>query len=106
MIPTAGGKARKICRGGKLLAWAPDGRYVLFEKEKSDPPEVWRIPAEGGKAEKLLEWKVPLGGSLWGWEMRLHPNGRRVAYTKQSGERARVEVWAIDNFLPGFTASR
>ncbi len=103
VLPTAGGEPRvlhrlqdkEICAfnaAGTGLAWTADGRYVLFTIRSSDQPaptELWRIHAEGGEPQKLLE----MDGLR---DISVHPDGRRIAFT--SG-RVQMEIWAMENFL-------
>ena len=101
VMPAAGGEPREILRlkdpetfcWNAGLAWTPDGHYILFGKQ---PDELWRIPAEGGEPQKLLAMDV-LG------HISIHPDGRRIAFT---GGKEESEGWVMENFLPGFTATR
>ncbi len=34
-------------------AWSEDGNWVLFDSDREDGEELWRIPASGGAAERL-----------------------------------------------------
>ena len=80
-------------------AWTRDGRYVLFvmgNRGQPGPTELWRVPAEGGEPQKLLE----MNGLS---DISVHPDGRRIAFT---GGSTQMEVWAMENFLPGFTAGK
>ncbi len=115
VIPLTGGEARELFReNGQAaptlfsgLAWTPDQHYLLFVRPESNPERretgneaddpqktaLWRVPVTGGQPEKT-------GISMEGWLriMRLHPDGRRLAFSlRQQGSR---EVWAMENFLP------
>ncbi len=73
----------------------PDSRYVLFVKRTSGQSELWRIPAEGGRPQKLLEMKGLM-------DISVHPDGRRIPLTRpESGGDG--EVWVMENFLPETT---
>ena len=77
------------------VAWAPDGQGVLFVKQpdpKSQTTELWLVPVQGGEPRKL-----DLAGPVIR-EVRVHPDGRRIAYTA-GGDRS--DVWVMENFLPG-----
>jgi Tol biopolymer transport system component len=99
LVPLTGGPARTLLSlrspekvtffGG--LTWTPDGRHVLFVKQSGQNRELWRVDATSGLSE-------PTGLSLPGLSyVRLHPDGRRLAYT--AGKR-QEEVWLIEHFLP------
>jgi hypothetical protein len=63
----------------------------------SQRSSVWQVSAKSGEPEKLgLEF-----GSLR--QPRVHPDGSRIAFA--SGAR-RLEVWAMENFLPPPAASK
>ena len=74
------------------LSWAPDGRAVMVNTFWNDTTrrETWLIPLDGGP-HKVLD----LPGHTWG-RVRVHPDGRRVAY--HAGE-LKSEVWVLENFL-------
>ena len=90
-------------------AWTPDGRYLLFAKRKwlltdnprrwrPQPRELWRIPDEGGKPQKLLT-EMELGGSLS--DTAFHPDGCHIAIKKFRAGRG--ELWVMENLLSVFT---
>jgi len=106
VIPASGGETTELYRVEfpeliGSLAWSQDSRSILFvraslggqESEQRTGSPVWQIPAAGGEPRKL--------GALPGLGPRsrlsLHPDGRRIAYTR--GER-RFEIWAMENLLP------
>jgi Tol biopolymer transport system component len=100
VMPTAGGESRILHRqqdGEEFRCsptWTADGRYVLFGKRKYDKPgpmELWRVPAEGGEPQKLL--------AMDGLEdISVHPDEQRIAFS--GGYGTKMEVWAMENFLP------
>ena len=108
VVPAEGGEVRELLRGdGSLMppafgtiAWAPDGRSVLFAKRTSPgglKTELWLIPVQGGEPRKL---------DLTAENMRdlsVHPDGRRIAFTAGQG---RSEVWVMENFLPASRGGR
>ncbi len=99
VVPAAGGEARDVLSSTQLawpvsVAWAPDGQSVLFVKQPNarDPKtELWLVPVQGGEPRKL---DLTAEGIR---DLRIHPDGRRVAYTS-GGDRS--AVWVIENFLP------
>jgi Tol biopolymer transport system component len=112
VMPAEGGEARELLRlpdnelfgpgdGCTSFAWTPDGRYVLFRRfrrnQPEEPPmELWRIPSKGGEPQKLLE----MHGLR---EMSVHPDGQRIFFPRGTWMQ---QVWAMENFLPGFTAGK
>ncbi len=99
-IPVSGGEPRELYTLGEGtsfhwgvgLSWTPDGNHVIvgrpWDKDKTD--ELWMIPATGGEPRKLdLGFRVR--------SMALHPDGRRIAFTKGKFNNA---VWVMENFLP------
>jgi Tol biopolymer transport system component len=114
VMPAAGGEPRELLRlkypPEEFVwyvgpAWTPDGRYILFVKGKyspdqpllyaDEPHELWRIPAEGGKPQKLA-----IDGLS---HISIHPDGRRIAFASAPpGHGEGEEIWVMENFLPGF----
>ncbi len=107
LFPVAGGEPRELLRlpvPGAFtqgLAWTPEGRYLLFGRagvqEGQARTELWRIPVAGGEPEKL-----GLSGERM-VEFRVHPDGRRVAFTAGA---PKAELWVMENFLPVLKAAR
>lgn len=110
-IPATGGEPRELMRapvpknrnlsGNAGLQWTPDGAYLLFGRwqnwsAENLTVELWRVPGQGGEPQKL-ELAME---RLWG--IRMHPDGRRVAFTAGV---AKEEVWVLENFLPALPAA-
>ena len=106
VMPAAGGEPRELLRVEEPehikrghwqdgLAWAADGRHVLFGKYRVDDQEQivewWRIPVEGGEAQKIGLAMANLR------DVRVHPDGQRIAFT---AGKFTNEVWVIEHFLP------
>jgi Tol biopolymer transport system component len=98
LIPASGGELRWVhqtepgeirWRGG--MGWTPDGQYVVFVKSEA----LWAVPAAGGEPRKLFS-----ESNLQ--HVRLHPDGRRVAFV---GGPERDELWVMEN-APGFASRR
>lgn len=98
VIPATGGEARELVRihqpehlGYLGVAWAPDGRQVVFEKavdiSGQKAFEVWAVSVERGEPRKLGLSMPRIG------HVRVHPDGRRVAF--HAGE-ARREIWVME----------
>jgi Tol biopolymer transport system component len=99
VLPAEGGEARDVLRGVEMpfpgsVAWAPDGLNLVFTGKPSprgSRTELWLVPAQGGEPRKLDLAADNIR------ELRLHPDGRHIAYT---AGKDRQEVWALSNFLP------
>ena len=73
---------------------AADGKHVLFSEREpeQDAWELYRIPLEGGEAQKLgLKMK---SGFM---NLSAHPYGRSIAF---SSAKRNAEFWVMENFLP------
>jgi Tol biopolymer transport system component len=69
------------------LNWTPDGRYLIYSRSQLDGRgTVWAIPVAGGEPRLLFEDRSIA-------EVRLHPDGRRIAFTR---ERERFELWVLE----------
>jgi len=55
-------------------SWSRDGRWICFGSDKSGNYQVWKVPAEGGKARQITK-----GG---GFESGEAPDGKSLYYTK------------------------
>jgi Tol biopolymer transport system component len=77
------------------LAWVPDGTGLLYGKTvrqgSSAVGEVWHVSATDGS-------RRPTELTIEGGHLRLHPDGRRIAFA--SGSPDAWEVWVMENFLP------
>lgn len=54
-VPTTGGEPKKITNIGPsyMHGWSPDGKYIVFCGSRNGEFDVYRIPAVGGKEERL-----------------------------------------------------
>ena len=99
VVPASGGALREILTlpdiGGQLIEWENDGRGLIFAR--AGRSELWRVPVEGGKPEKL-----DVSGKNMR-RLRIHPDGQRFAFP--SGE-VKAEVWVMENLLPTVTGSK
>ena len=100
-LPTAGGAPREIARFEKtnvtVLGWTRDGRSLLYERNESpegrDPVfAVWVQPLAGGEPRR-----IELVGEVSGRNLRVHPDGRRVAFT---AGQDRNEIWVMEGIQP------
>ena len=85
VVPATGGEPTQITNTPQWEAcpiWSPDGKDIIFSRKRdltqdsSGPWDVYRIPAKGGVAEKILEDAVPdKGFSPDGKFLAFHPIG-------------------------------
>jgi Tol biopolymer transport system component len=89
-----GGKENPVCTSqedkvfGKAL-WSPDGKYIYFT-ENREKPNLWRVPAEGGKPQKV--WHSENMVEIFSF----HPEGNQIAFAIR--ERT-TEVRVIENLV-------
>jgi len=93
-IPVEGGKEKPLCTAqeekvfGRAL-WSPDGKYIYFT-ENREKPSLWRVPAEGGKPQKV--WHSENMVEIFSF----HPDGNQIAFAIR--ERT-TEVRVIENLV-------
>jgi Tol biopolymer transport system component len=97
LAPASGGKPEVLhrreaghLRGRGRLPWTPDGTHILFTVNyMSDPPrpdELWAVSVDSGEARRLLSFDNLRN-------VRLHPDGRRLAFT---GGSTLAELWIME----------
>jgi Tol biopolymer transport system component len=114
LIPVDGGEPRALLRAsppetmiGSLVKWSKDGKSLLIAKQKGDglPRELWRVSAADGSAHKVnlnADW-VPFLAVTGRQSTSFHPDGRQVAFVMG---RSKLEIWALENFLPTLGAKK
>jgi len=73
-------------------SWSPDGRWICFDAGGGDNADIWRIPAEGGKAEKIIEHPDA------DWMPTYAPDGKHICFV--SNRSGQFELW-IQNLETG-----
>lgn len=61
-------------------AWSPDGKWIYFTSTRLGKNDLYRIPPNGGEAERLTEVPSDIGG------FEVSHDGRWVAYTAAPGD--------------------
>jgi Tol biopolymer transport system component len=102
LVPASGGQAKELMRLSApdqlwVQMWAPDSRSVYVGKMPEPMKTFWRVPIDGG------EPRVVTIDQNMGLSIRVHPDGRRLAYSVQA-ERRRSELWVLENILSLLTA--
>ena len=70
--------------------WSPDGKYIYFTSDRSGGPQVYRVPASGGSAER-----VTFEGS-YNARPRLSPDGTRLAMVHNDRGNYRIAVMNLE----------
>jgi Tol biopolymer transport system component len=103
IMPSEGGELRELLRipetenlpGNTPILFTPDARCLLYTKGGIKPEDqkfdLWRVPIEGGPPKKT---ELSMNNLRF---LRLHPDGRRLAFT---AGQYKAEVWVMENFLP------
>jgi TolB protein len=74
-------------------AWTPDGRSIIFTSDRGGSPQLYRVPVQGGKAERLtFEGKYNAGADI-------SPDGRKIAMVQGNGGDYRIAVLDLDSRL-------
>jgi Tol biopolymer transport system component len=69
------------------VRWTRDGSHILYSTaDVQGNAAVWSVDVATGEAVKLFD-------DANVWDLRLHPDGRRLAFTR---DRRRAEVWSLD----------
>jgi Tol biopolymer transport system component len=84
------------------LAWAPDGKQLLYFKGVGELPhngELWAISVEGGEPRYL--------GISTGYvrQLSVHPDGKQIVFAGSSRDDE-PQVWVMEGFLDKFAASK
>ncbi|MDB4581565.1 hypothetical protein N9164_00295 [Draconibacterium sp.] len=105
IIPSTGGEPRVLWRfeegidimAGAPFTWTPDGKYILYSmkspQKEIEKWDLYRIPAKGGKPQKL---ELEMGGFIT--NLSIHPDGRHITFSVT--ERSNAEIWELENLLP------
>jgi TolB protein len=74
-------------------AWSPDGRSLVFTSDRGGSPQLYRIAASGGQAQRLtFEGKYNAGADF-------SPDGRKLAMVHAEGGAYRIAVLDLDTSL-------
>jgi TolB protein len=71
-------------------SWSPDGRYIYFTSDRSGGPQVYRVSANGGSAER-----VTFEGS-YNARPRVSPDGKKLAMVHLVNGNYRIAVMDLE----------
>jgi len=107
ILPAAGGEPRELLSFEEYanwrthVTWSAGGKHILFVKSSQegiprtgDKSDLWRIPVEGGKPQKL-----DLTMSRF-FHLTVHPDGKHIAFSSYGPSMKMPELWVMENFLP------
>jgi Tol biopolymer transport system component len=109
IVPASGGDAREVWSFGETKrgtpsadpTWTPDGRYILFSARDKPGWDLWRVPIEGGKPEKMglhRDWAM--------WDPTVSPDGRRLTFAARGAASSDSELWVLENLLPAVKSAK
>lgn len=73
------GESRQLTSGeisDNTPRWSPDGKQIAFISARTEKPQVYVIPADGGEARAITKLKQGVGGGPE-WS----PDGKQIAFT-------------------------
>jgi TolB protein len=71
-------------------SWSPDGKFVYFTSDRSGGPQIYRVPATGGTAERIT-----FEGS-YNARPRLSPDGSKLAMVHNDRGNYRIAVFDME----------
>jgi dipeptidyl aminopeptidase/acylaminoacyl peptidase len=77
LVPTEGGPARRLTNTphhDRHPRWSPDGRYILFESDRSGSVQLWAIAVDGGEAWQVTEVATGAHHGIWSGD------GQQIAF--------------------------
>ncbi len=74
--------------GGAAGTWSPNGKWIAFTRRQDERPELWLLPAEGGKPRPLLVDAHGNDAPAWS------ADGRRIVF--QSDRTGASNLWEIE----------
>ena len=77
LAPLAGGEPRQLTASPKHdrhPRWSPDGKWIVFESNRSGAFQLYLIPADGGEARQLTTISTEATQPVWS------PDGGQIAF--------------------------
>jgi dipeptidyl aminopeptidase/acylaminoacyl peptidase len=75
--PSGAGKPKQVTatsKGDSHPRWSPDGKYILFESNRSGTNQLWIIAVDGGEARQLTTISTGAGTGIWSRD------GKQIAF--------------------------
>jgi Tol biopolymer transport system component len=89
VVPSAGGKTRRLASGAFRIGWSPDSQRLLaYQPVSENGGLLLVIDRDGGRRIVIAK------GGLNGWSFS--PNGRQVAFSKKRGAKDDIHVVDAD----------
>ncbi|MCK6685241.1 MAG: serine/threonine-protein kinase [Thermoanaerobaculia bacterium] len=101
IVPSLGGKPRRITEFGSRPAWSPDGQDLVFQSEgitdlsagafpAGPPSSIWKVDFNGSRTTQLTRPGAPPGGH---GSPVFSPDGKWVLFVTYV--RPRSELWLV-----------
>jgi TolB protein len=76
---------------GQVPAWAPDGRQIAFQVNRTPGVcDIWRVAIDGGEPTVVVRADGAVLNEVPAW----FPSGQRLAF--QSNRSGRMEIWSVN----------
>lgn len=86
---TDGGRDFPLTRGESSASepqFSADSRFVYFRSKRGEGANVWRIPVDGGEAEKVTDWDGAMG------VFAVSPDGRQLAFAGRKKDKEKEQA--------------
>ncbi len=74
------------------LAWTPDGKQLVYTKERASKVEVWATAVDSGQSVEL-KFSLPRIGNI-----SINPDGRQIAFL--AGLSGGQDLWVMEGLMP------
>jgi TolB protein len=89
-VPVTGGQPKQVTPKGPsyLHGWSPDGKYLVFTGQRNNEYDIYRVPANGGKEERLTTAKGLDDGPEYS------PDGKTIYFN--SSRNGTMQIWRMN----------
>jgi Tol biopolymer transport system component len=92
----SGGETKEVVRMAPhenvtSLSWTPDGKRLVYSKQRSGKLEVWASSVNSGESVEL-KFSLPNIG-----QVTVHPDGRQIAF--RAGAWGDQELWVMEGLM-------